>query len=34
MAASTLTWWRRVFRDAEAQPAATGDGEQRCALRQ
>jgi transposase-like protein len=29
MAASTLTWWRRVFRDAEAQPAATGDGEQR-----
>ena len=29
MAASTLTWWRRVFRDAEAQPAAMGDGEQR-----
>ena len=26
MAASTLTWWRRVFRDAEAQPAATSDG--------
>ena len=29
MAASTLTWWRRVFRDAEAQRAATGAGEQR-----
>jgi hypothetical protein len=29
MAASTLTWRRGVYRDAEAQPAATGDGEQR-----
>lgn len=29
LAASTLTWWRRVFRDAEAQRAATGDGEPR-----
>ena len=29
MAASTLTWWRRVFRDAEARPGATGAGEQR-----
>ena len=29
MAASTLTWWRRVFRDAEVQPAATSDGEPR-----
>jgi hypothetical protein len=28
MAASTLTWWRRVFRDAEAPPAAPSAGEQ------
>ena len=29
MAASTLTWWRRVFRDAEVQPAATSDAKPR-----
>jgi len=29
MAASTLTWWRRVFRDAEAQPVTASAGEPR-----
>ena len=29
IAASTLTWWRRVFRDAEGQPTARSTGKQR-----
>jgi transposase-like protein len=33
LAASTLTWWRRVFRDAEGQPAATSAGQRRWAGR-
>ena len=29
MAASTLTWWRRVFRDAQVQRTTPSDGEHR-----
>jgi len=29
IAASTLTWWRRVFRDAEGQPTARSAGQRR-----